>query len=203
MTGSASSRSFYNYFSSMQELFAALSYSITHSFMIVVRAEMAKMASAAEQCDAGQRYFLDRARNDAAWGWAMVHIGAMGPLFGAETSAAAEHTISDGIRAGEFVIADAGVGRDLMLGKAHAAILTHLRQGSAPDMPQVASRAVLAGLGVPKAVIDRVVKRDLPALWSASRPASVRCSLSGGTDRARRTRANVSRGDQRKAPEHA
>jgi hypothetical protein len=31
-------------------------------------------------------------------------------------------------------------------------------------MPQVAFRAVLAGLGVPKAVIDRVVKRDLPAL---------------------------------------
>jgi hypothetical protein len=32
------------------------------------------------------------------------------------------------------------------------------------DMPQGAFRAVLAGLGVPKAVIDRVVKRDLPAL---------------------------------------
>jgi hypothetical protein len=106
--------------------------------MIAVRREMSRMESSAEQCDAGLRYFLDRARRDDAWGWAMVNIRALRPLFGAETSTSAEQTIAEGIEVGEFVIADASVGRDLVLGTAHAAILTHLRQGSASDMPQIA-----------------------------------------------------------------
>jgi hypothetical protein len=88
--------------------------------MIAVRREMSRMESSAEQCDAGLRYFLDRARRDDAWGWAMVNIGALRLLFGAETSTSAEQTIAEGIEVGEFVIADASVGRDLVLGTAHA-----------------------------------------------------------------------------------
>lgn len=156
--------SFYNYFNGLEDLFAALSYTITHGFIGAVLAEMATMASAAEQSDYALRQFLEKARADPAWGWAMVNVGAMGPLFGEETHAAALGTVSEGIARGEFTIPDARMGRDLVLGTAHAAIQSHLRAGSHPDMPRIAARAVLAGLGVADERIGAIVGRTLTLL---------------------------------------
>jgi AcrR family transcriptional regulator len=156
--------SFYNYFAGIDALFEALAYDLSHDFIDAVITEMARMKSAAEQADAGMRYFLDRARADPQWGWAMVNIGATGPLFGAETLAAALATIESGIARGEFLLTDAKVGRDLTLGACHAAIITHLREGSRADQPQCVSRSVLRGLGVAAAKRESIVSRQLPSL---------------------------------------
>lgn len=156
--------SFYNYFASMEALFEALAYDLTHDFTLAVIAEMARLESAAAQADAAMRYYLDRARSDPHWGWAMVNIGATGPLFGAETFASALATVIAGIAAGEFMLADAKAGRDLVLGTCHAAIVTHLREGSPADQPQTVSRIVLHGLGVPPERLASIVARPLPEL---------------------------------------
>jgi AcrR family transcriptional regulator len=156
--------SFYNYFAGMDELFEALALDLTHEFTLAVVAEMGRLESAAEQADAAMRYYLDRARSDAAWGWAMVNIGATGPLFGAETFASALATVEMGIATGEFDVASARIGRDLVLGTCQAAIITHLREGSPGDLPQGVSRAVLRGLGIAAETVERIVTRPLPPL---------------------------------------
>jgi AcrR family transcriptional regulator len=156
--------SFYNYFVGIEPLFEALADDLTHKFTLAVIAEMNRMPSAAEQADVAMRYYLGRARSDPAWGWAMVNIGATGPLFGAETSASALHTVAAGIAAGEFVLKDATVGRDLVLGTCQAALISHLRDGSAEDQPRLVSRSVLRGLGVPPDRIEAILLRDLPLL---------------------------------------
>ncbi len=156
--------SFYNYFASMEALFAALAYDLTHEFTLAVIAEMARRESAAEQADIAMRHYLERARSDPQWGWAMVNIGATGPLFGAETSASALATVEAGMAAGEFLVADARTGRDLVLGTCHAAIVTHLREGSHNDQARIVSRAVLRGLGVVPARIEAIVRSPLDAL---------------------------------------
>ena len=158
--------SFYNYFAGIEPLFEALADDLTHRFTLAVLAEMNRMPSAAEQADVAMRYYLSRARSDPQWGWAMVNIGATGPLFGAETFASALHTVADGIAAGEFILKDATVGRDLVLGACHAALISHLRDGSPDDQPRLVSRSVLRGLGVPPDRIETILLRNLPPLNS-------------------------------------
>lgn len=154
--------SFYNYFSGMEELFATISQRVPHSFVGTVMTEMGRLETAAERCDHGLRRFLEKARTDTPWGWAIVNVGAMGPLFGEDMAAMAERTVGDGVSAGDLSIADAGVGSDLLLGAMHAAILGHLRRGSDDDMPRIVSRAVLAGLGVSPDRIETIVARRQP-----------------------------------------
>jgi AcrR family transcriptional regulator len=156
--------SFYNYFAGIEPLFEALADDLTHRFTLAVIAEMNRMPSAAEQADVAMRYYLGRARSDPAWGWAMVNIGATGPLFGAETFASALHTVASGIAAGEFILKDATVGRDLVLGACQAALISHLRDGSPEDQPRMVSRSVLRGLGVPPERIEAILLRALPLL---------------------------------------
>lgn len=156
--------SFYNYFAGMDELFEALAFDLTHSFTASVIAAMKTMPSAAEQADAAMRYYLRRARSDPQWGWAMVNLGATGPLFGAETFASALATVTSGMASGEFRLPDAKTGRDLVLGTCHAAIITDLREGSPDDHPENVSRLVLSGLGVSAARIKAILARNLPPL---------------------------------------
>lgn len=152
--------SFYNYFTGMEALFEALAYDLAHDFTLAVIAAMNRLPSAADQVDFALRCYLQRVRTDPEWGWAMVNIGATGPLFGAETFASALQTVEAGIRSGEFAVGDPLVGRDLILGTAHAAVITHLTLGSAEDQPRQVSRAVLRGLGVHPDRIEAMLERE-------------------------------------------
>lgn len=152
--------SFYNYFASMDALFEALAYDLAHDFTLAVIAAMNRLPSASDQVDFAMRCYLRRVRTDPDWGWAMVHIGASGPLFGAETFASALQTIEAGIAAGEFTVGEARVGRDLVLGTCHAAMITHLVEGSPDDQPEQVSRIVLQGLGVSADRIATMQQRE-------------------------------------------
>jgi hypothetical protein len=92
----------------------------------------------------------------------MVNISATGPLFGAETFASALATVEEGILRGEFVLEDARVGRDMILGTALAAMVSQLREGADADQPRKAARLILRALGVPGDRVDVVVSRPLP-----------------------------------------
>ncbi|WP_404711426.1 TetR/AcrR family transcriptional regulator [Sphingomonas sp. MMS24-J13] len=153
---------FYNYFTSLDQVFDALSFDLSHDFNSAVLATMARMEDMAARTDAAMRYYLERARSNPQWGWAMVHISATGPLFGAETFASALATVEEGIARGEFVIEDARVGRDMILGTALAAMITQLREGADADQPQKVARLILRALGVPDDRVTDVVSRPLP-----------------------------------------
>ncbi len=153
---------FYHYFTGLDELIAALSLELSHDFNRAVLASLARMGSSAERTDAGIRYYLERAVQDPAWGWAMVHISANGPLFGADTADATFVTIAEGIAAGEFDIEDARFGCDMLQGTVLAATITQLKGKARPGHSTMVSRHILRGLGVPPDAIPAIVARVLP-----------------------------------------
>jgi AcrR family transcriptional regulator len=153
---------FYNYFSSTDDLFGALCHDISHDFNDAVITFVNTLPRASDRCAAAMRYYLDRAISDPPWGWAMVNISAAGPIFGAETFAHATHSIQEGIDSGEFRLTDPALGRDMMLGTVFASMITLLRGDRAADYPAEVARQVLSALGVKAPRIEQAVARSLP-----------------------------------------
>jgi AcrR family transcriptional regulator len=155
---------FYNYFSSMEELFQLLAVELSHDFNASVIATLSTIESSAERTNAAVQHYLKRARRDPAWGWAMVHLSAAGPFFGAETFEACHSTIERGIKSGEFHIPHAQYGRDLLLGTCLAAMRSTLRGEGARSQPRIVSHLILRALGVPDDRAREISESSLPEL---------------------------------------
>jgi AcrR family transcriptional regulator len=161
---------FYTYFSSFEELLAALSYELTHDFNRAVLDYCATLGDPAEEHAAALRYYLKKAAGDHQWGWGMVNISWSGPIFGADTWSAASATIERGISSGIFKVENAEVSRDLLLGTALSAMTTVLRGGGGLDYPEMVVRHTLAALGLSRHQAARIAERDLPEITVPSRP---------------------------------
>lgn len=152
---------FYNYFNSMDELYDALSFELNHEFNVKVTEILMRMPTAAERAGSAIRYYLDRALRDPKWAWAMVHISASGPIFGADTYRHAQATAEDGIAAGEFELTGPNSGRDLQLGATLAAMKTQLTNSPSETYAASVARHVLRGMGVPKDRVEAIVAMPL------------------------------------------
>ncbi len=157
-----SHRTFYNYFSSTEELFDALTFEISHDFNTAVLEIISAMRPGAERTAAALRYYLHRTCEDRAWGWAMVNLSTAGPIFGAETFRHASASIQEGIDSKEFVLADPAIGRDLMMGAVLASMITLLRNDLPAAYPEAVVRQILVGLGVRPEIIEHCVSAPLP-----------------------------------------
>jgi AcrR family transcriptional regulator len=158
---------FYNYFTSLEELFQALALDLSHDFNHAVLATLAQIESSAERTNAAIQHYLKRARRDPAWGWAMVHLSASGPFFGAESYQACELTVSQGIKSGEFDLPNPTVGRDLLLGTILAAMISILRDSSGTrPQPKHIAHHLLRALGVPDTRARNIANSPLPDVLS-------------------------------------
>lgn len=155
---------FYTYFKGVSELIEALGYELSHEFNTAVSKVLSEMTTASERVSAATRYYLQKAVDDPKWGWAMVHISAGGPIFGADTYARANSDVEYGIMKGEFLLPGPNSGRDLILGTGLAAMITQLRDSPSPTFPASIARHCLLGLGVSRARSDEIVARPLPPL---------------------------------------
>ena len=142
---------FYNYFTSLEQLFEVLAIELSHELNSALVATWDETRSHAEGSNAAVQHYLHYARRDPAWGWAMVHLSAFGPSFGAESWAACYRSIDKGIEAGEFDVPNATVGRDLMTGTVMATVRTMLRTDGERSQPRIVAYHVLRALGVPDA----------------------------------------------------
>jgi len=154
---------FYNYFTGLDELFEILAIERSHDLnRALVAMFEGEVPSHAEGANAAIQHYLEHARRDSVWAWAMVHLSAFGPTFGAEAWQACYDSIAQGIAAGEFDVPDASVGRDLMTGTVLATVRTMLRAGSGRTEPAVVARHLLRGLGVPDARARAIAAAPLP-----------------------------------------
>ncbi len=142
---------FYNYFTSLDQLFEVLAIELSHDLNGALVATWDETQSHAEGGNAAIQHYLNYARRDPAWAWAMVHLNAFGPPFGAESWDACYRAIEQGIEAGEFDVPNAAVGRDLMTGTVMATVRSMLRSGNGRTQPRVVAYHVLRALGVPDA----------------------------------------------------
>jgi AcrR family transcriptional regulator len=151
---------FYNYFTSLEQLFEVLAIELSHDLNRALVSMVDQTGSHAEGSNAAIQHYLNYARRDPAWAWAMVHLSAFGPSFGAESWDACYRSIANGIDAGEFDVPNATVGRDLMTGTVLATVRTTLRGGR--SQPRVIAYHVLRALGVPDARAKEVADSPLP-----------------------------------------
>ncbi len=153
---------FYNYFTSLEQLFEVLAIELTHDLNKALVSSWDETRSHAEGGNAAVQHYLNYAQRDPAWAWAMVHLNAFGPTFGAESWEACYGAIEKGIEAGEFDVPNATVGRDLMTGTVLATVRTMLRSGSDRPRPQAVAYHVLRALGVPAARAREIAESRLP-----------------------------------------
>lgn len=153
---------FYNYFTSLEQLFEVLAIELSHDLNSALVSTWDETRSHAEGSNAAIQHYLNHARRDPAWAWAMVHLSAFGPSFGAESWEACYRSIEKGIEAGEFDVPNATVGRDLMTGTVLATVRTMLRPGSDRSEPRVIAYHLLRALGVPDARAREIADSPLP-----------------------------------------
>jgi AcrR family transcriptional regulator len=153
---------FYNYFTSLEQLFEVLAIELSHDLNSALVSTWDETLSHAEGSNAAIQHYLNYARRDPAWAWAMVHLNAFGPSFGAESWEACYRSIAKGIEAGEFDVPNAAVGRDLMTGTVMATVRTMLRSSGDRSEPRVVAYHLLRALGVPEARAREVADTPLP-----------------------------------------
>ncbi len=151
---------FYNYFTSLEQLFEILAVELSHDLNGALVATFDETQSHAEGASAAVQHYLSYARRDPAWAWAMVHLSAFGPTFGSEAWEACHRAIAKGIEAGEFDVPNATVGRDLMTGTVLATVRTTLRGGR--SQPRVIAYHLLRAFGVPDGRAKEVADSPLP-----------------------------------------
>ncbi len=155
---------FYNYFTSLEQVFEALAVELSHDLNRALASTWDETQSHAEGSNAAIQHYLNYARRDPAWAWAMVHLSAFGPAFGAESWEACHRSIAKGIEAGEFDVPNATVGRDLMTGTVMATVRTTLRHGSSRSQARIIAYHLLRALGVPDARAKKIADSPLPDL---------------------------------------
>ena len=153
---------FYNYFTSLEQLFEVLAVELSHDLNRALVSTWDETRSHAEGSNAAIQHYLNYARRDPAWAWVMVHLSAFGPAFGAESWDACYRSIAKGIEAGEFDVPNATVGRDLMTGTVLATVRTTLRGGR--SQPRIIAYHLLRALGVPATLARDIADRPLPEI---------------------------------------
>jgi AcrR family transcriptional regulator len=157
-------QTFYNHFGSMEDLREALTYEVTHDFLVAVTNAVLTLPDTAERSSAAIRFYIDKALADPKWGWSMVNISANGIIFGMETYRQAEQTVKDGIERGDFPIWDSRLGRDLILGASLSAVVTQLREAPGQQFTKEVTRGILIGMGVSPQRAEAIVGLSLPLL---------------------------------------
>jgi len=159
---------FYDHFHGMAELREAVSYELTHDFLIAVTHSVSLLEDPRERAAAATRFYLERVRHDPRWGWSMINLSANGIPFGDETHRQAAQTVQEGMSASQLTVADSAIGRDIVLGTALAAIGTMLREKKGDDYVAAVVEAVLLGLGVGATDAAEIARRPLPPLKRSS-----------------------------------
>ena len=153
---------FYNYFSSVEELFKALTFNISHDYNQAVRAVIRTLPAGALRGGFALRYYLHRTREDPSWGWAMVNLSAGGPIFGEETARYGLEAVAEGMITEQFDAPSAQMAYDFMHGATLAGMITLLRSEQPEDYPEKMVALIFRGLGVSQTLIDRCVAPELP-----------------------------------------
>lgn len=155
---------FYSHFSGLGELREALTYELTHDFLLAVTYTAFLLEDPRERASSAIRFYLRRVLTDQSWGRSMIHLSANGTVFGAETYRQAELTIQHGMQSGVLTISDSAVGRDLVLGTTLAAMATMVNGNCSEDYPELVAASILEGLGVAHERARAIAFRPLPEL---------------------------------------
>jgi AcrR family transcriptional regulator len=155
---------FYNHFSGLDDLQAALFEEISLSFDQAVHVVFEVLGNPAERTSAAIRYYLTHMLDDQEWGWCMVNTGMGIGSFHDNVIERVSETIQEGIDAGQFSIASAQAGRDILLGAGLAGANSLLTGEVTGRHIEDVALGVLRALGVSDVQAGKIVAAPLPPL---------------------------------------
>jgi Transcriptional regulator len=168
---------FYNYFTTREELLEALWASYGHDPFYEIQRSCLTFAEPAEQIAAFVRLVLHRAQEDSTWGWLVVAITADQLDVAARRDMTAYHgpALQKGAAAGIFHFDDLQCAIDVVVGAMRGglkAVLEHERDNS---YPEALCKMILLSLGVDTPNAQRISYQ--PLSQDIGRPDGRNCAL--------------------------
>lgn len=153
---------FYNHFTSREQLLEALSLQLSHNFNQTLDQGLGPNPDPAIRASTWIRHYLHRIRRDHAWGWTLVNVSLTGPrLMGEESYNAARDNLDAGCAMHVFKIDHREAALDLTLGGLLASAISTLRGTAPDDYPEATAYVALRAYGVSDARAKRIVELPL------------------------------------------
>ncbi len=163
--------SFYNYFSSKDEIVEVLLADDVAAQGATVDWLTEKLEDPAEIVAVAHRYFAHLARSDPDWAWLMVRLDASRPIMAAALGPWASRDLQRGIAVGRFHVPDEATALAAS-GGALRAVMRGILEGHLPaDAEQHHAAGVLRLFGLDADDALAVAARPMPAAQDDSRPA--------------------------------
>ena len=163
---------FYNYFTTREEILEAVAGSLVEEFRRVMAAILRTVDDPAERISIAIRLFLDRVDDDALWGWFMARYGPSLPILRDQTrEIIRERIVADGLKKKRFRLRSTRAIGDLITGTVTTALRSMLEGRLPTDAADEVAELLLRGLGVPIDEAHAIATRPIPSL---RRPATER-----------------------------
>jgi AcrR family transcriptional regulator len=163
--------SFYNHFSSKEELAEAVLTSVIEAQGAALALATAAVEDPAEVVSIAHRHFVGLARTDPDWARVLVRLDVSLRVATAALGAHARRDLDRGIRGGRFAVADAEVAF-WAAGGALLAVMRGVLDGRLGERADVHhAEAVLRMLGLAAAEASEIAARPLPTGRTADGPA--------------------------------
>ncbi|MGF6605224.1 AcrR family transcriptional regulator [Paraburkholderia sp. WSM4175] len=155
---------FYNHFQTREDMLTAVATDLAEELNLHIVELTAAMPDPAQRMACAVRYFVQRAADDAIWGWVVLRIGlGAGPL-GDSMARELTRDVRDGVKSKRFLIDAEQVGADVMLGSGLMGIRSVLLGKAGPKHASAVAASILRALGVPASEAAKIAAMKLPAL---------------------------------------
>jgi len=156
--------SFYNYFSTKEDLLDALLEDELSRQLRLLQARQAQVRDPAEKISVAHRHLVRSARVDPDWAWLIIRLEGPYRIAWTVLGHAAEQDLREGIEAGELDVSDTGLALKASGGSLFAVIHAELagELGEGADCEH--AEGVLRSFGLDRARAAEVARRPLPPL---------------------------------------
>lgn len=161
---------FYNYFTTTNDLILALASAMSDEFVAVVNDYILTCNDPLERLAAGTRLFMQMALRFPIWGTFLSRVGAGIAVRGQAIEHYIARDLSNALDQGLIQVADVSAARDMVIGGIFYGIGTMAAEPTHEDHPQCLMEAILFGLQAPEALIPSLAHGPLPTLNMADSP---------------------------------
>jgi AcrR family transcriptional regulator len=154
--------SFYNYFSTKQELLEALLTDELSKQLALLQRRQAQVEDPAEKISVAHRHLVRAAQADPDWAWLMIRLDVPYRAAWSTLGHAAESDLAAGVEAGRFQVANPPLALNASGGALFAVIQAQLVGAIGATADSEHAEGVLRSFGVPPAEAAEIARRPLP-----------------------------------------
>ena len=160
--------SFYNYFSTKEELLDALLEEALSEQLRLLRLRQAQVSDPAERVSIAHRHLVRVVRTDSDWGWLLVRLEFPRRVAWSVLGDAVRRDMHAGIRTGRFQMTNTTLALNASAGALFAVIHAHLLGEGSGNADSEHAEGVLRGFGLDPVEAAVIARRPLPEVRNTS-----------------------------------